>query len=58
MCPSICSELFVVYHRIQNTINEKTLSEISIADYTRQRKHWSGVVGGMRVVTARAIRGP
>jgi hypothetical protein len=43
---SIGSEQLVVYYRIQNTINERKLSETSIVEYTRQRKHWSGVVGG------------
>jgi hypothetical protein len=42
---SIRSELLVVYYKIQNSINEKSLSEISIADYTILMKHWSGVVG-------------
>jgi hypothetical protein len=40
------SELLVVYYRCQNTINERRFSENSIADDTRQMKHWSGVVGG------------
>jgi hypothetical protein len=54
---SIGSELIVVYYTIQNTINERSLSEISIADYTRHREHWSGIFGGMRVITARAFLG-
>jgi hypothetical protein len=56
---SIGSELLVVYYRIQNTINERSLFENSIADYTRQRKHWSGVVGVHESYNSKSnIRGP
>jgi hypothetical protein len=56
---SIGSELLVVYYRIQNTINERSLFENSFADYTRQRKHWSGVVGGHESYNCKSnIRGP
>jgi hypothetical protein len=56
---SIGSELIVVYYGIQNTINEISLSENSVADYTRQRKLWSGVVGGHKSYDCKSnIRGP
>jgi hypothetical protein len=36
-------------------VAKKSVYEMSIAEYTRQKKHWSGVVGGVRGSTARAV---
>jgi hypothetical protein len=56
---SMGSEPLVVYYRFQNTINKRSLSELSIADYTRQRKHWGLFVGGHESSNCKSnIRGP
>jgi hypothetical protein len=53
------SEPLVVYYIFQDTIKEIRLAENSIADYTRQRKHWGRVVGGLESYNCKGnIRGP
>jgi hypothetical protein len=52
---SIGSELLVVYYRIQETINKRSLSVNMIAVYISRENTGAVLSGGMRVLTARAI---